>query len=248
MPLTICNGRGVNDKKGVGKILYVKDDKIATRGYHIANYCVNKTRDGNICPSCSEKKIYTEKCISEGKLSINNNFVGVKHPHLYHGRKGEPIPLWSHIEDGEWDKANLLKGYSKEMVKFVVDEKKLYALIATLKGKKDEKVEAIMKEFPISKTRAGKYITEYNNHGLPPSTPSLPISLPPIIVSREKEEAFDIVEIHLKKLELGGKSYLYEPMKSKVYTLEYDYVGRYDSKEKRIFTEYPDSDAEPVLN
>ena len=244
MPLTICNGRGVNDKKAVGKMLYYKDDKIATLGYHIANYCQNKTNDGNICKTCSEKKIYTEKCISEGKLSKNNNFVGVKHPHLYHGRKGEPIPLWSHIEDGIWDKANLLKGYSKEMTKTPIDENKLYQFIATLKGKKDGKVEAIMKEFPIAKSRAAKYIADFNKNGLPPSAPPTKI----IVVSREKEEAFDIVEVHVKKIEVGGKSYLYEPMKSKVYTLEYDYVGRYDSKEKRIFTEYPDSDAEPVLN
>ena len=243
-----CKGYYLSDVKGIGRFPYYDGEEISRNLWHDEIKCTEKT-DGDLCKKCvlREEKLKTY-VYPTNVLKVSLNGKSASHHNIFHRRIGEPIPPWSHAAGGIWDKEMEKKGYSKEMVKFVVDEKKLYALIATLKGKKDEKVEAIMKEFPISKTRAGKYITEYNNHGLPPSTPSLPIPLPPIIVSREKEEAFDIVEIHLKKLELGGKSYLYEPNKSKVYTIDYDYVGRYDSKEKRICQEYPDSDAEPTLN
>jgi hypothetical protein len=45
------------------------------------------------------------------------------HHNIFHRHIGEPVPLWSHAEGGIWDKEMEKKGYSKEMVKFVLDEK-----------------------------------------------------------------------------------------------------------------------------
>jgi len=61
----------------------------------------------------------------------------------------------------------------------------------------------------------------------------------------KKEEVYDIVKLEVKRITILGKEYYYEPTKDKLYTLDYDYVGRYDKKNEVICTNYPDSDQEP---
>lgn len=239
----ICKGYYLSDIKNVGRFEY---EEPKGKYYFKEIKCTEKAKD--LCNACKKKeaKLLTYVLSPKNVLKVSLNGVAASHHNIFHRRIDEPIPPWSHAAGGIWDKEMENKGYSKEMVKTPIDETKLYQFISTLKGKKPEKIQEIMKQFPVSITRAAKYITEFNKNGLPSLT--VAPSITQMIVSREKEEAFDIVELHLKKIEVCGKSYLYEPMKSKVYTIDYDYVGRYDSKEKRIFTEYPDSDAEPVLN
>ena len=59
------------------------------------------------------------------------------------------------------------------------------------------------------------------------------------------ETAYTLVKIEVKPIKIEGIEYYYEENKNKVYTKDFNYVGRYDSKTEQLCTEYPDSDSEP---
>ena len=59
------------------------------------------------------------------------------------------------------------------------------------------------------------------------------------------EEAVEIVNIEVKPIKIKNVLYYYEQNKNKVYNTDYKYVGRYDTKNEVLCTDYPDSDAEP---
>ena len=61
----------------------------------------------------------------------------------------------------------------------------------------------------------------------------------------DKLEPVEIIKVTVKPLTIQGKPYYYEPNKNKVYTTDYDYVGRYDTRSELLCTDYPDSDQEP---
>jgi hypothetical protein len=61
----------------------------------------------------------------------------------------------------------------------------------------------------------------------------------------DANQAIEIVKVEVKPLVIEGKQYYYETNKNKVYTTDFSYVGRYDTKNEILSTEYPDSDAEP---
>jgi hypothetical protein len=54
-----------------------------------------------------------------------------------------------------------------------------------------------------------------------------------------------VTKIQVKKEEIGGRSVFVAETKDKVYDLSYVYLGRWNRKEGRIETTFPDSDAEP---
>jgi predicted nucleotidyltransferase len=54
-----------------------------------------------------------------------------------------------------------------------------------------------------------------------------------------------VTKIQVKKEEIGGRSVYVAETKDKVYDLSYAYLGRWNRKEGRIETAFPDSDAEP---
>jgi hypothetical protein len=54
-----------------------------------------------------------------------------------------------------------------------------------------------------------------------------------------------VTKIHVKKEEIAGRSVYVAETKDKVYDLSYSYLGRWNRKEGRIETTFPDSDAEP---
>ena len=55
-----------------------------------------------------------------------------------------------------------------------------------------------------------------------------------------------VTKIQVKKEEIAGRSVYVAEMKDKVYDLSYTYLGRWNRKEGRIETTFPDSDAEPL--
>lgn len=55
-----------------------------------------------------------------------------------------------------------------------------------------------------------------------------------------------VTKIQVKKEEIGGRSVYVAETKDKVYDLSYTYLGRWNRKEGRIETAFPDSDAEPL--
>ena len=54
-----------------------------------------------------------------------------------------------------------------------------------------------------------------------------------------------VTKIQVKKEEIGGVSVYVAETKDKVYDLSYSYLGRWNRKEGRVDTTFPDSDAEP---
>jgi len=55
-----------------------------------------------------------------------------------------------------------------------------------------------------------------------------------------------VTKIQVKKEEIAGRSVYVAETKDKVYDLSYAYLGRWNRKEGRIETAFPDSDAEPL--
>ena len=112
-----CKGRNVSDRKG-RSLLYKGLSQIY---YHNAILCKKPAVKDGLCEECTNKQNYLYQCIKQNKLSKDNNFRDVSHEKILHGYNGDPIPLWSHIEGGEWFKKKLQKGFMKE--KTSIDEK-----------------------------------------------------------------------------------------------------------------------------
>ena len=227
----MCKGRYVSDSVGKGKFPFYTQEGVSTYYYHVARYCTRPALDNSdLCEVCVEK----EKNLLTCTISENNSLKNRPHPTVLHGRIDEPITCWSHIEGGIWFKKMIQKGYMKH--KFIVDEKKVFTLLSTMEGTIPQKITKLMKEVPMTKASALNYIK------ISKQTNKILVVDPSV-----KEEAYDVVEVFVKKITIGGKEYYYESKKDKVYTLDYDYVGRYNRAQEKIHTEYPDSDAEPVF-
>ena len=54
-----------------------------------------------------------------------------------------------------------------------------------------------------------------------------------------------VVKIAVKKVVIDGRDLYVSEQKDKVFDLKFQYLGRWNRKEDRIDTTYPDSDAEP---
>jgi hypothetical protein len=54
-----------------------------------------------------------------------------------------------------------------------------------------------------------------------------------------------VTKIQVKREEIGGRSVYVSETKDKVYDMSYSYLGRWNRKEGRVDTSFPDSDAEP---
>ena len=54
-----------------------------------------------------------------------------------------------------------------------------------------------------------------------------------------------VTKIQVKKEEIAGRSVYVSETKDKVYDMSYSYLGRWNRKEGRVDTTFPDSDAEP---
>jgi len=242
-----CKGRYVCDTVNKGKVPFYNDDgSISKTYYHLPILCKKESlTNSDLCGICTEK----DKKLSTCKISKSNNLSGATHPSILHGKIGEPIPLWSHIEGGEWFKKILSKGYKKEgtMVKKVLDENKIFEYISKLKGLKNKMIDDLIKQFPeLTKHSASSYITKYNKKPKNEVENVVELMKTQLIIDTEKkEEVYDIVELIVKPITINNVKYYYEQNKNKVYTLDYDYVGRYNVKEEKLYTEYPDSDKEP---
>jgi len=252
---TLCKGRSVSDIKGKYYLpFYDENNKPLKKYYHVPILCKNKPlNDSDLCGICSEKERKLSTFIIKNGILKNPNGNSVCHPSVLHGKIDEPIPVWSHIEDGIWFKNILQKGYRKDpeftmAKKIIINEKKVNEAIAKLKGKKDQKIEALRKEYPeLSINAASKLITEFNKKTLINPIESIIVSLQEkcYIDDEVKKDVDEIKTIVVKPINISGKSYYYNPDSSKVYTKDYIYVGRYNVCEKIIETDYADSDADP---
>jgi hypothetical protein len=158
-----CNGRHVCDKINKGKVpFYHTDPTAAKRYYHIAIQCNNSSiKNSKLCQDCIDKQNNTKKA------DIRNNRLYDNHETVLHDTMDDPIPIWSHIENGAWFKNMIDKGYrldEEEMVKKTFpDEKEVFAYIDTLKEvSKASIIELLMKKYnELTKTSANRYHVAY---------------------------------------------------------------------------------------
>ena len=232
-----CKGYYLSDKKGTGRFEYYLGEELSGKYYHTEIKCTEKAED--LCAACMkrEAKLKTYVCPSN-VLKVSVNGIAASHNNIFHRRIGEPIPPWSNAENGERHKQKLLEGYSKEMVKTVstVIDEKILEFVMNLKGTIPVKMKKILATYPkFTQADALSYIKVSKN----PAEKSFVVD--PVL----KDEAFEIVKVPVRKIKISNKEYLYEPNKQKVYSLDFKYVGRYNKEV--LYTEYPDSDSEPVL-
>ena len=158
-----CIGRHVCDKINKGKVPFYHEDPTAPkRYYHIAIQCVNSAiKNSKLCQDCIDKQKNTKKADIR-----NNRFYG-KHDTVLHGTLDDPIPIWSHIENGEWFKSMIAKGYRVEELEMAKkkfpNEKEVFAYIDTLKDfTKSSVIELLMKKYKeFTKTSANRYHVAY---------------------------------------------------------------------------------------
>ena len=162
--MTLCIGRLTSDSIGKGRVPFFSNDgTVSNKYYYFPLQCKNTPlSNSDICGSCSDKLKRIDSCT----ISKSGRLNGANHPMVLHGKFGEPIPVWSHIQDGTWFKSMVMKGYKIEtMPKKEYDEAKIYAAIPSLKGLKNKMVEDLMKQFPeLSKHAASNFITLYNKN------------------------------------------------------------------------------------
>lgn len=259
--MPICKGRLTSESLVKGRVAFLNPDGTnSTKYYYIMILCSKEClRNSDLCDSCIEKEKRIETCI----ISKSGRLNGANHPAILHGKVGEPIPIWSHMEGGEWFKNMLTKGF--RMPKKTYDEEKIYAAIPALKGLKNKMVEDLMVQFPeLSKNAASNFITLCNKKktdatNVVVTKPKKAIKKTSVdtlvedfgkklaIDTTKQDVVYDIVELKVRPITIGTTKYYYESKKDKVYTLDYKYVGRYDTKNEQISVDYPDSDAEPTF-
>ena len=171
MPRNRCIGRLVSDTKDKGKIAFYHDDPLMPKAYyHIAIQCINTSTDkSKLCASCLEKLEKTKSA------TIKNSRILANHPSVLHGTIDDPIPIWSHIEGGDWFKKMLEKNYRVEeeeleesedtmVKKQFPNEKEVFDFIDSLKDKSKKMVlEELQKKYKVfTKTSANRYHIAYN--------------------------------------------------------------------------------------
>jgi len=240
-----CIGRNVSDTIDKGRIAFYHEDPLQAKlFYHIAIHCDRTSEKGNkLCENCIEK----EKKLNS--LTSKTKRMTVPHPSVLHGTINDPIPLWSHIEGGEWFKNMLAKGYSLEEMpkKNFPDEKLVFIFIDSLKDKKkDSVIDALMKKYNVfSKTSATKYFAAYKKNKKEPvkekpiktkTKDKKPVNSIVIdesktfVVNDSLTDDYEIVEIKLVPL----NDFYRHPETNNVYTKEFKYIGRYNESDKSI--------------
>ena len=219
-----CIGRSVSDTIYVGRFPFLdKNDDVSKMYYHVPLLCVNEPLlDSTLCRECHSKN---DK-LKAANISINNRLIDANHPSVLHGTTDEPIPDWSHIKDGLWFKNKLLQGYKIEPMakKVVLDEKKILADLESLHGSKDMLKKMAEKYPTLSKTELSKYLIKYNKKH---------IVIPTYVVSN-KSTVVDSEELCVEKIKLSALEYYYNRADNSLYTLDYDYVGKYNSVTEKI--------------
>ncbi len=180
-----------------------------------------------------------------------------RHPSLLHGTVDEPIPIWSHIFEGDWYNLKLQSGFrvSEETMA------KARALVAASGGPApaataEEKPKPIRIKKPAA--AAGRETPAATSAPAPApkprakkaaTTPATTLTAEPPQPLVRLETNFpsrveEVLRIPVRPIEIDGRSYVWNSTTAKVYTTKFKYVGRYDTRESKLDTSYPDSDAE----
>jgi hypothetical protein len=111
-------------------------------------------------------------------------------------------------------------------------------------------------EAKAKKTKKGVAVTQEITEVVPIPIGEVKAAPKPKRVFKPKKAVIGIVEvsaddipvtkIQVKREEIGGRSVYVSETKDKVYDMSYSYLGRWNRKEGRVDTSFPDSDAEPL--
>lgn len=187
--------------------------------------CRKKAVSDGACYDCLSKEEQNKKIHKiDGHKLYDKDGGRIWQNRVIHRKGDAPLPSWSQIKGGEWYNAMLKKGFRTE-VDMAPTKKEENVVV-----KKDDKPKRAYKK-KVSNT----------------SNVVVEIKEKMYIDNTSKEEACEIVKIEVTPITIKGEKYYYDKIKNKVYTLQYDYVGRYDTKSEILHTEYPDSDSEPVF-
>jgi hypothetical protein len=237
-----CKGRSVSDVTNKYKIPFEKlSPSLPSKFYHIPIICNNDPlTSGDLCGKCLEKEKVLKSCSITNNTLKNSSGRIISHPSVLHGRIDEPIPKWSHLENGEWFKNMLLKGYK------AMPENTILKEVSKLTGKNSEKIEKLILIFPtLTKTAALNMIIKANKskkNNVENVIESLQSKL--YIDPKQTQEVYEIVKVIIKPIIIDGNKYYYDSIKNKLYDTELQYIGRLN-KDKNISKDYPDSDTEP---
>jgi hypothetical protein len=179
--------------------------------------CRKKAASDGACYDCLSKEENNKKIhkIDNHKL-YDKDGNRIWQTRLVHRKGDGPLPPWSQIRGGEWH-ARMLKNGFKDVLDMSPTKKEV-----------KEKPKRVYKKKEVN-------------------TSNVIVELKPkmYIDTTEAEHAVEIVKVEVKPIKIQDVQYYYEPNKNKVYTTDFSYVGRYDTKSELLCTDYPDSDAEP---
>ena len=229
-----CIGRTVSDTIDKGKIAFYHEEPLKTkRYYHIPIQCDRTSKkDSLLCEDCQKKKSKLDSLDTKKRINCD-------HPSLLHGTVNDPIPIWSHIEGGEWFKNMLSKGYSveeREMgKKNFPEEKVVFTYIDSLKDKsKASLIKELIKKYPVfTKTSANRYLIAYNKLSSPPKVNSIITTnneSKTFVVNDSLKNEYEVIEVKLVPL----KGFFYNSETNDVYDSKFKYVGHYNKEKDTI--------------
>jgi len=185
--------------------------------------CRKKAASDGACYDCLSKEEHNKKIHKiDGHKLYDKDGNRIWQTRVIHRKGEEPLPAWSQIRGGEWHVQMLKNGFKD--------------ILDMPPKKKEEKEVKEVKEKP-KRVYKKKEV----------NTSNVIVELKPkmYIDTTEAEHAVEIVKVEVKPIKIKDIQYYYEQNKNKVYTTDFTYVGRYDTKSEMLCTDYPDSDAEP---
>ena len=234
-----CLGRLVRDSKGVG-LLAFEDGAV----FHVPFRCTTMTRSGDICDSCVERE---NKTIEKVRGITGTTIKGML-PSYLNGRVTEPIPFWSRLYDGAWYRLKIQGGSTLSEAVMAKAKKAVeiaYEGVTTVEpqpmpgGKKPRAkkvVQAPVVQAPVVQPVPAAVIKHTKK--LAPTNTKTPAVA---ILDPKKLPVSTVVNIQVRKVEVGDRSLYLDPRKEKLYDLKFKYIGRL--KDGQIHS-FPDSDAE----
>jgi hypothetical protein len=180
--------------------------------------CRKKAVSDGACYDCLSKEENNKKIHKiDGHKLYDKDGNRIWQPRLIHRKGTESLPSWSQIRGGDWHTTMLKKGF-----KDIVDMPP---------KKKEEEQKTVKRIYKKKEVNTSNVVVELK--------PKMYVD------NTEKETAFELVKVEVKPIKIQNIQYYYEQNKNKVYTTDFSYVGRYDTKLEKLCSDYPDSDAEP---
>jgi hypothetical protein len=259
--MTQCLGRLVKDTVGVG-LLSFEDGSV----FHIPYRCERVTRNGDLCENCSERE---QKTIEKMRGITGTTIKGML-PSYLNGRVTEPIPFWSRLYDGAWFRLKIEAG-SRVSESVMAKARKAVAVayegVKTVEpqampgGRKIKTKKApaeVIAAAPPPPTSVPLAAPLAVPLAVPLAAPlAVPLAAPlpkakkriikpataqPVaILSTNELPVEDIMQIHVRRIEVDGRHLYFDGKKEKLYDLKFKYLGRLKDG---VIVPFPDSDAD----